>query len=128
MDHEEERLRSKWRGAGHSGAQIDQHKMEIEGAYKQIQFAITEGFALGAASPELVQRLWSSAYEQKIDPAEWNKWRAAGLQVSPEAPKSILLAEREKELMPLVLDFAQRFRRDALDGLTAFTSARSANV
>lgn len=127
VDHEEERLRSKWRSAGHSDAQIDQHKMEIEGAYKQIQFAISEGFALGAASPELVQHLWSSAYEQNIDPAEWDKLKAAGLQVSSEVPKPIPIAEREKELIPLVLDFANKFRRDALNHLTAFTNVCSAN-
>lgn len=123
VDYEEERLRVKWRAQNHSDAQINQHKMEVENAYKQIQFAITEGFALGAASPELVQRLWSSAYEQNIDPAEWSKLRAAGLRVSSDVPKPISIAERETELIPLILDFANRFRRDALNSLTAFTSA-----
>jgi hypothetical protein len=113
---EEQRVRRTWQSPDPKLTEArlaemeDTFKVPVETAFQNLQIAVSTGIGIGSAFPELTADVWGLQYESSVDPVKLERFRAAGLDVPPEAEEPVPLADREKQLRKYVELFVATYR------------------
>lgn len=114
MFPEEKRITANWRESGIDEAQQEYLKRRMKLAPKQafgnLHVAVSVGIGFGSKFPDETERLWKMVYERRIGAAEWEKWKGVGLDLPPDIPPPLSLANRQEQLLVMLRSFVNKHR------------------
>ena len=95
--------------------QLGNKKVPLEKLEDRFKMYILEGIGFGAAFPQKTERMWKDLYET-VDAAAWERAKASGVDV-PEKPTPVNLADREREVLSEVAEYASEYFPELVEPL-----------
>jgi hypothetical protein len=92
---------------------VANQKLRVADIFTQLQMAPSHGIGFGSRYPDLTAQLLTT----DIDPAEYQRFRAAGLAVPPTPPKNKTMNERQEMALTLIRPYVQHARPDLVAAL-----------
>jgi len=104
----------QWPPNDRDAMELYEAKVPIEDVDAEFQMYFLEGIALGAAFPELTERIWT--YEM-IDIELWARARRQGLKLSKQPRTPVTLEERAREVLVEVAQYVTEYFPELVEPL-----------